>query len=369
MKISIPNAIFASMLYQAMASDDSKLDSSTKPTKRDLQIQTRIVGGTEAERFEYGYYVDLLGCGGSLIAPGVVLTAAHCGDYTGSRVIVGGYEAYQVSQGSTEATVITYKEHPNYDDWTTANDFALLRLSEEVGISGSVTLGLNSQYAVPADGQTVTTLGLGALVEGGYSPSILNEVDVFAISGAKCNSEPYNYDGAVQDDIMFCAGVPEGGKDSCQGDSGGPIVLKNGNSHTLIGVVSWGYGCARPESPGVYARVSSAYTWIQQVVCDEWGMDATFCGPTEAPRPTEAPQPTASPTELTCSDDEMLFDFTFNTDDYGYELSWNLKTSDGTEIFSAGEGGSFGNNASYRTKECITKGCHTLTILDTYGDG
>ena len=357
------------MLYQAMASDDSKLDSSTKPTKRDLQIQTRIVGGTEAERFEYGYYVDLLGCGGSLIAPGVVLTAAHCGDYTGSRVIVGGYEAYQVSQGSTEATVITYKEHPNYDDWTTANDFALLRLSEEVGISGSVTLGLNSQYAVPADGQTVTTLGLGALVEGGYSPSILNEVDVFAISGAKCNSEPYNYDGAVQDDIMFCAGVPEGGKDSCQGDSGGPIVLKNGNSHTLIGVVSWGYGCARPESPGVYARVSSAYNWIQQVVCDEWGMDATFCGPTEAPRPTEAPQPTASPTELTCSDDEMLFDFTFNTDDYGYELSWNLKTSDGTEIFSAGEGGSFGNNASYRTKECITKGCHTLTILDTYGDG
>lgn len=61
---------------------------------------------------------------------------------------------------------------------------------------------------------------------------------------------------------MLCAGIPKGGKDSCQGDSGGPLMVKN----QLIGVVSWGKGCARPNYPGVYARLTVLKDWIEKTM-------------------------------------------------------------------------------------------------------
>merc|ERR1711939_399599 len=89
---------------------------------------------------------------------------------------------------------------------------------------------------------------------GGSQPSVLQEVNVNTMTNAQCTSARSN---------MLCAGG-QGGKDSCQGDSGGPLVTKESSgSYSLIGVVSWGIGCAQEGYPGVYSRVTSQLGWIQ----------------------------------------------------------------------------------------------------------
>ena len=86
----------------------------------------------------------------------------------------------------------------------------------------------------------------------------LRKVDVSIVARTEC-SELY---GKNITDNQFCAGYINGGKDSCQGDSGGPIV--DSVTGTLIGAVSWGYGCALPRYPGVYARIGTIGTFIDQ---------------------------------------------------------------------------------------------------------
>ena len=95
------------------------------------------------------------------------------------------------------------------------------------------------------------------------STNILQWVRVPAITNSECNSA---YNGDITDS-MICAGYPgEGGKDACQGDSGGPFVCANGTKSVIAGVVSWGYGCAEAQYPGVYARVAKYADWIATTI-------------------------------------------------------------------------------------------------------
>jgi trypsin len=333
-------------------------------------IESRIVGGDQSAPGEFPYYVDLNGCGGSLIAPDVVLTAAHCGSFEGDTVIVGAFRAGSTQNNAVSVSVVDEAMHPNYNDDTMVNDFLLLKLSEPVNIPGSnVVLSLNDQFSNPADGDDLTVLGLGKTSEGGSSPSILRDVEVQAIDTNICN-QPAAYGGDVINTNMFCAGVNNGGKDSCQGDSGGPIVKRVGNQHIQVGVVSWGAGCARENLPGVYARVSNAYNWIDQVVCDQWGSDASFCtGGGGGPNPTPPPTPTnggGGGGGGNCPSGKMEFDFTIRTDDYGYETSWEVINSSGSAVVS---GSNYDEDESYTKKKCIPDACYTMTIFDSYGDG
>jgi trypsin len=264
------------------------LRDASKPPVRSFTLtengpDTRIVGGDQSDVGEFPYYVDLIGCGGSLIAPDIVLSAAHCGSFRGEKVIVGAYRAGSTDNNAIRVAVSDEAMHPNYIDATVENDLMLLRLAKPVIIPNpkNVVLSLNEQFSTPVTGEDLTVLGLGSTSKDedeSSFPSKLRDVVVQAVSTSTCNS-PQSYNGDVIDRIMFCAGVQEGGKDSCQGDSGGPIVKRVGNQHIQVGVVSWGDGCARADKPGVYARVSSASTWIKEVVCDQWrSQDASFCG-------------------------------------------------------------------------------------------
>ncbi len=94
------------------------------------------------------------------------------------------------------------------------------------------------------------------LSEGGSLSDVLQEVEVPLVSNTACNAADV-LNGAVTAN-MLCAGLLDaGGLDSCQGDSGGPLVVPDGqDGWRLAGIVSWGIGCAQPQQPGVYTRVS-----------------------------------------------------------------------------------------------------------------
>ena len=121
------------------------------------------------------------------------------------------------------------------------------------------------------DGPTADFLGAKAVVAGWGAlaphpntttikqPYKLQDITVTVIPNDECGDYPK---GEITDK-MLCAHSP--GKDACQGDSGGPLVTEVNGRYTLIGVVSWGYGCALPEYPGVYARVTSVLDWIKDV--------------------------------------------------------------------------------------------------------
>jgi len=106
-------------------------------------------------------------------------------------------------------------------------------------------------------GKSLTVSGWGARSEGGRPPTTLHAVRVPGISNYQCRR---SYRSIT--DAMICAGETRGGVDSCQGDSGGPLTYTSGGSTYVVGVVSWGRGCARPDYPGVYSRVTSALSWI-----------------------------------------------------------------------------------------------------------
>jgi len=230
---------------------------------------SRIVGGQETEVNEYPWQVGLVSssgrrpfCGGSLISNQHVLTAAHCtagGSTASIRVLLGEHDTSDSVANIVTISAIT--NHPNYNSRTFNNDFSILTLSSPVTFSNIV-----APVCLPADtselyvGRVATVTGWGTLSSGGSQPNTLQEVNVNVRSNTQCQG---NYGANSITSAMVCAA--DTGKDSCQGDSGGPMVTAENGRQALIGVVSWGIGCANPSFPGVYARVTSVKSWIQSI--------------------------------------------------------------------------------------------------------
>ena len=297
---------------------DGFFDGAIDEDLNEVLGQARIVGGNQAARSRYPYFsrVDDSGgphCGGVLIHNDIILTAAHCASTRLSTVV----NAY-VTSGNYESQItrsVQYViKHPNYSTISRSNDFAIIKLATPIN---SVTpISLNDDASLPRTGDGVTVIGVGSRKEGGASTGVLNEVLVNVISDFTCNL-PQSYDGQVIPTTMFCAGTRNGGKDSCQGDSGGPVIQVVNGRDVLVGIVSWGEGCARAKYPGVYAKLSSSLTWIETSICTHTSVPKIGCpgvrnpetpAPvplTRAPVPlTPFPTPAIVPTSDDCDDDE-----------------------------------------------------------------
>jgi len=229
----------------------------------------RIVGGEDAEAHEYPWQVgvEINGrfpwCGGTLISAREVLTAAHCTyDRMKSRikVIVGENDITDAEQ--IKLNVAEVLIHPMYNKTNYNNDFSILRLASPVSFSSKISpVCLPSNVSDNFTGEVATVTGWGSLGgTGNQIPEILQEVNVTIITNDVCKSAPSRFYKKSISEAMLCASAP--GKDSCQGDSGGPLTVVENGRGTLVGVVSWGQGCALPKFPGVYARVTAAMDWI-----------------------------------------------------------------------------------------------------------
>uniref|UniRef100_A0A0P5FWR6 Serine proteinase stubble n=1 Tax=Daphnia magna TaxID=35525 RepID=A0A0P5FWR6_9CRUS len=255
-------------------------DNATTTISRGFR-QGRVVGGNDALPGEYCWQVALINslnqylCGGALIGTQWVLTAAHCvtnivrsGDAIYVRVGDHDLTSRYGSPGAQTLRVATTYIHHNHNSQTLDNDIALLKLQGQAELKpGVCIICLPSRGSIPETGRRCTVTGYGYMGETGPIPLRVREADVPIVSEGECVRQI----NAVTEKIFimpassFCAGG-EAGNDACQGDGGGPLVCEDEGYYELSGLVSWGFGCGRAQVPGVYVKVSSFISWINQII-------------------------------------------------------------------------------------------------------
>ncbi|MBD8511321.1 trypsin-like serine protease [Photobacterium sp. WH24] len=233
--------------------------------------EPRIVGGVDAISQDWRFFTQITSrfsnrsfCGASYLGGGYVLTAAHCvdGDLPGDLAVKVGAHQYNGTDG-LRANVSQIHIHPQYVRSTLSYDIAVLKLDNDVN-APAVDIATGSLHQYVIEGDDLRVAGVGRLSEGGISPTILQEVTVPLVSDHVCQQSGGSYQNVGIDN--FCAGYPQGQKDSCQGDSGGPIIVKHNNQIIQLGIVSWGIGCARPGQYGVYTDIAALREWVDSVI-------------------------------------------------------------------------------------------------------
>uniref|UniRef100_W5MRK0 Venom prothrombin activator porpharin-D-like n=1 Tax=Lepisosteus oculatus TaxID=7918 RepID=W5MRK0_LEPOC len=238
----------------------------------EVNEDTRIVGGMLQQQGQSPWQVlihrkDGYGfCGGSLITERWVLSAAHCFQEKPDYVTIGDFDKYLRDQDEQKIRIGEVVIHPHFHDATFDSDIALVYLAEPV-ILGPFVAPIclpNSNLAklLVQEGAIGLATGWGATKYLGLSSRFLRKVALPVVDQQKCMSSTTQ----VVTDNMFCAGYPDGVKDSCKGDSGGPFASLYRNTWYLTGVVSWGEECAAKGKYGFYTRLANFLPWIQDTV-------------------------------------------------------------------------------------------------------
>ncbi|EDW12624.1 trypsin-1 [Drosophila mojavensis] len=232
--------------------------------RRQPRLDGRIVGGHRINITDAPHQISLQTsdhiCGGSLISKEWIITAAHCtfGKQANQlRVRLGTSECSRNGQLLNIKKIV---QHEKFNYSNINNDFSLLQLQEPIEFDETKqAVKLPTQDQEFKDGDACYVSGWGSTQNPLESRDWLRQVKVPLVNQEDCNKKYSRYGGVT--DSMICAGYMQGGKDACQGDSGGPMVNGDG---VLVGVVSWGFGCAMPNFPGVYSRVTHVREWIKE---------------------------------------------------------------------------------------------------------
>ncbi len=239
-------------------------------------LRPRVLAGSQATSAQWPFIAALVQhgqdafdgqfCGGSVIAPTVVLTAAHCvtGSSAGSIDVVTGRAQLSASQLGQRLAVRSISVDPSYSATTEHHDAALLRLASPTR-APAVSLAGSADAALLTIGSPLSVAGWGLLDNNGDEPDILHAATIQALRIGRCQDA---YGSDVTSSLMICAGTPVTGvPDACQGDSGGPLVSGAGSAARLVGLVAFGgERCGDPSAPGVYTRVSAEVPWITRML-------------------------------------------------------------------------------------------------------
>ncbi|KAF6214260.1 hypothetical protein GE061_009000 [Apolygus lucorum] len=234
----------------------------------------RIVGGSNTLVNEYPLIAgivnrgmpDFIFCGGTIITERHVLTAAHCKPERSSQLLSVVLAEHKVSSKTESKTTIIdvtqFIIHEVYNKTgNSENDIALLVLASQIPLGKNIGPACFPKANLNIVGQKVRVIGWGALHTNGPQPDVLQKVDLDVQPTSACSKV---YKGITEGQL--CTYTLR--KDSCQGDSGGPVIWRDPgtNRYTVVGIVSYGYGCAEPGAPGVNTKVSAYRDWILQKI-------------------------------------------------------------------------------------------------------